>query len=434
MYALLALAAPVLVPPSALLRPRFGQFPLILLALCLLWVVLMRATLPGFGRRATLISLLLSGLLVLSWLPRIAARTWGRPVLTPAYYQMVILPATVVQVMVLLSIGSTPIWLPLALLSRRTRQRRMTQASPAPAPTAEAPAPAAPPPEVLPPAAPPPSMPRRDVLGLLAWAGPGTALLLSGYGVAVGAQQIHVRRLRIALPGLPPSLRGLRLGQITDVHVSDDLTPLRQLERGCELLAGERLDLMLTTGDLCDHPRLLRDVLRLIGEVPARLGHYACLGNHELYLGLPHVRRSHERSPVRLLEDESVRIGDLTLASVSYPHSGSPRIDHRRVRPMLDQALRDRRRGDATVLLSHHPHVVRHLGGRDVGLMLSGHTHGGQLALGERSLLEPVYGYVRGLFPDAAGTGAQLFVSSGLGHWLPWRVGCPPEVVVIELV
>jgi hypothetical protein len=430
MYALLAMAAPVLVPPSALLRPRFGQFPLILLALCLLWVLLMRVALPGFGRRATLISLLASGLLVLSWLPRIAARTWGRPVLTPAYYHLVILPTTVVQMMVLLSIGTTPIWLPLALLSRRRRRAAQAPASPAPTAAPEVPPPA--PPEVLPPS--PLSLPRRDMLGVLAWAGPGTALALAGYGVAVGAQQIQVRRLRIRLPGLPPSLRGLRLGQITDVHVSDDLTPLRQLERGCELLAGERLDLMLTTGDLCDHPRLLRDVLRLIGEVPARLGHYACLGNHELYLGLPHVRRTHERSAVRLLEDESVRIGDLTLASVSYPHSGSPRIDHRRVGPMLDQALRDRRRGDATVLLSHHPHVVRHLGGRDVGLMLSGHTHGGQLALGERSLLEPVYGFVRGLFPDAAGTGAQLFVSSGLGHWLPWRVGCPPEVVVIELV
>jgi predicted MPP superfamily phosphohydrolase len=100
---------------------------------------------------------------------------------------------------------------------------------------------------------------------------------------------------------------------------------------------------------------------------------------------------------------------------------------------MLDSALRERKPDETTVLLSHHPHVFQQIGGRGVALQLSGHTHGGQLGLGEGSWVEPLYPLVRGRYrsPDGA---SQLFVSSGLGHWLPFRVNCPPEVVIIELV
>src|SRR5262245_43439615 len=94
MHALVALAAPVLLPSSAVLRPRFGHLPLLLIFLCLLWILLLRVGLPGFGRRATLASLGAILVLVLSWLPRIAARTWGHSILTPAYYHYVILPTT----------------------------------------------------------------------------------------------------------------------------------------------------------------------------------------------------------------------------------------------------------------------------------------------------------------------------------------------------
>ncbi|HNF95933.1 MAG TPA: hypothetical protein PK493_01505, partial [Pseudomonadota bacterium] len=73
------------------------------------------------------------------------------------------------------------------------------------------------------------------------------------------------------------------------------------------------------------------------------------------------------------------------------------------------------------------------VGGHQVALQLSGHTHGGQVGLGGRSLLEPVYPLIRGHYRGQDGV-SQLFVSAGLGHWLPFRFGCPPEVVVIELV
>jgi hypothetical protein len=98
----------------------------------------------------------------------------------------------------------------------------------------------------------------------------------------------------------------------------------------------------------------------------------------------------------------------------------------------LEKALRDRRTGEPTILLAHHPHVFRHVAGKEVSLQLSGHTHGGQVGFFGHAVLEPVYPYIRGHYRGPQ-DGSQLFVSAGLGHWLPFRIGCPPEVVVIEL-
>ena len=191
---------------------------------------------------------------------------------------------------------------------------------------------------------------------------------------------------------------------------------------------------MIATGDLCDNGQQYADVLGLIGQVPARIGHFASLGNHELHLPPRLVRRAYDHSRVHLLQDESlIAAPNLTLCAVGFPIRGAARG----AKEMLDTALRGRESDPFNLVLSHHPHVFRDAPGRNVGLMLSGHTHGGQIGIGDRSVIEPAYGYVRGLFSQEQGSlprAPQLFVSSGLGHWLPWRVNCPPEVVVIELV
>jgi predicted MPP superfamily phosphohydrolase len=113
---------------------------------------------------------------------------------------------------------------------------------------------------------------------------------------------------------------------------------------------------------------------------------------------------------------------------------------------LLDEALAERKVDEptTTVLLAHHPHVITELGDRNIALVLAGHTHGAQLGLGDGSALERLYPYARGLYraparpslPEAplSPSPTQMFVSSGLGHWLPVRINCPPEVVILELV
>lgn len=432
MHHLLILAAPLLAPPTGLLRPRLGRFPLILLVLCVVWGLLLRVGFPRQRRRLS-VAVALGSLLLLSiWLPRVTTAPEIRALVGTTAYQWALPLATVIQVTMLLSLLSAPLWLALAALSRRGA------VIPAPPPV-ESP--------VSPPAAPslapvvevqrPPRAPlvltsRRQALAALAASMPAGAALAASYGVLIESRQLLLRHVRVRVPGLPPALRGLRIGQITDAHIAPDLTALRHLERGCALLADARLDLMVTTGDLCDSPRQFDDVVRLISAIPARLGRYAVLGNHELYLDQPMIYRSYERSATQLLTDESQRLGALTVAGIGYPHAGSVRMSRDRLPRMLDSALAERAADTFTLMLSHHPHAILASAGRGIGLMLSGHTHGGQVGIGERSLLEPFYGYVRGLYQMSDGT--QLFVGSGLGHWLPFRVNCPPEVVVIELV
>lgn len=460
LFGLLA-SAPLLSRP-ALFRPRYGSFPLLLLAICLLWVVLLRYALPGFRRRATLAALALVALLVLSWLPRAAGKSWGARFLTPTYYRLVILPTTAIQVAILGSLLTAPIWVPWG---RRARRRLEESAAPEAASSPAEPQPPEPaaPPEPAPPAEPVtqpstalapmpkrsatgPERPlaarrllaRREVIAAAPWLLPAAALSTATYGALFESRRVVVRYLRIAIPGLPPSLTGFRIGQVTDIHIAHDLTQLRHLDRALGLLADQGLDILCATGDLCDEPKLYLTMLRMLAQVPTRLGHFGSIGNHELFMGLDVVRRAYDRAPVQLLEEESVRLGGLRLAAIGYPIRGrSPRLSLEDVPTQLDEALRQRSASEetATVLLAHHPHSFTQIGGRRIALTLSGHTHGGQLGYGEGSAIERLYPYARGLYRQA-GEGAassQLFVSSGLGHWLPCRINCPPEAVVIEL-
>ena len=457
---LLLASAPLLSRP-ALFRPRYGSFPLLLLIICGLWILLLRYALPRFRWRQALWAALLCGLLVLSWLPRAAGRGWGARFLTPTFHSWVILPSTVLQVTILGSLLLAPVWVPLGRWARR-RLAQMDAAAPSASPPLQAPladpapsTPSADPPSAGPIAAPTDAgsvalvstlplrirrspLSRRQIVTAAPWVLPGAALFSATYGALWESRRVVVRHLRVAVPGLPPSLNGFRIGQVTDIHIARDLTQLHHLDRALRLLADQRLDILCATGDLCDEPRQFVAVLRLLSQVPTRLGHFACVGNHELFLGMDVVRRAYDRSQVQLLEDESVRLGALRLSAVGYAMSGrSPRLSLHDVPAQLDDALHERTAGEptATVLLAHHPHVYTQLAGRNVALTLSGHTHGGQLGLGDGSIVEPLYPYARGLYRHPAGdaSAGQLFVSSGLGHWLPCRVNCPPEAVVIEL-
>lgn len=416
-----------------------GVIPVVAIALMVTWLVLLRWALPGFGRKLLRAFALVTLFTVLMMLPRVLWRWAGAP---PGWvttlHQVFLGPSTVVQVAVLAGLFTAPLWVPLGRLAKR-RLRQQDQAARSEASAApQLPLPKAetaltqPQPSSLPVL--PQILSRRSLLQTLPWLLPGGAMVGASYGVLIESSQIALRRIRIAVPGLPKELDGFRIGQVTDIHISRFQTQLRHLERGMELLAREKLDLLCPTGDLCDEPRLHLDTLRLIKQVPTRLGHIACAGNHELYLAEPStIRQAYERAQIQLLEEDSVLVGGVRLAGIGFAHSGKvPRLDERLVGGQLDEALKNRRQGEPTILLAHHPHVFPHVEGRSIALQLSGHTHGGQIGLLGRSLLEPVYPLIRGYY-QAKDHSSQLFVSAGLGHWLPFRFGCPPEVVVIEL-
>jgi predicted MPP superfamily phosphohydrolase len=195
-------------------------------------------------------------------------------------------------------------------------------------------------------------------------------------------------------------------------------------------------DLILVTGDIADDLTQLSDALGLIEAVGAPLGAYACLGNHEHFRGVDTVETIFAASSIPLLVNRGVDIeragARLHLAAIDDPVRMHRVADDFFTRS-LEMTLRERPSDAFTVLLSHRPDAFPYAAARRVPLTLAGHTHGGQIGFLERSILEASYPekYLWGHYRIDA---SHLYTSCGAGHWFPFRLGCPQEAPIIELV
>lgn len=258
------------------------------------------------------------------------------------------------------------------------------------------------------------------------------------WGFTGGQARIERTHLRVALPGLADDLRGLRIVQISDLHIGNGLEG-RRLDRLVERVNALEADLVALTGDLFDFdPRYVEDGARRLARLRARLGVYAVLGNHDGYTGLELVAGSLERlAPgIVLLRRDLVRAptsSPLYLAGIDDPVS---RFTARGLElPELEE-LAARRPGDGpTILLVHRPEAFPQAARLGFPLVLAGHTHGGQLALptrgGRYNLAGLVTRYHRGLFAE---NGSVLYVNRGIGMaGPPIRLNCAREIATIEL-
>ncbi len=274
---------------------------------------------------------------------------------------------------------------------------------------------------------------RRVLLKAAAAALPMIALTGGAGGVARGFGRITMPGIAFSFSGLPPSLDGLRILHLSDLHLGLylDLTHLESVLVNAEQAAP---DLVLVTGDIADELEMLPDALRMISEFDAPLGHYASLGNHEYYRGIREVQRTFDAGPVPLLVDQHVTI-PVNGTSLAVAGADDPRSMHNhteRLRVSVQQAVTGINPGTFTVLMSHRPEGLDHAAEHNIPLTLSGHTHGAQIGLGGRSALEPFLPslYLWGKYAKGS---SQLYTTSGMGHWFPFRLGCPPEAPIIVL-
>lgn len=160
------------------------------------------------------------------------------------------------------------------------------------------------------------------------------------------------------------------------------------------------------------------------------------LGNHEYMRGIEDVKRIVAAGPVPLLINDGQRI----------IHAGSPIFlggadDPKRMRgdvdPFLDKAVQKTMSkadyNDFKILMSHRPKALDVAGKYDVDLILSGHTHGGQIILNGKSAFEGMVEREPYLWGKYKKDQTQLYTSAGMGHWFPFRFNCPPEAPLIEL-
>lgn len=266
---------------------------------------------------------------------------------------------------------------------------------------------------------------RRILAGGVALGGTG----LGTAGVASVLSDFTVKEIDIELDKLPPALDGFRIVQLTDVHVGPTIGR-EFIERMVDTANDLRPDLVAITGDLVDgsvanlgrHTEPLRDLV-------SRHGTYFVTGNHEYYSGVEEWVRELERLGVSVLRNRRVSIGE---GSDSFDLAGV--TDHRAQRygdaPDFLSALANRDPGRELVLLAHQPAALDEAQRHDVGLQLSGHTHGGQFW--------PWNWVVHLIQPVVAGWArfgrTQVYVSAGTGYWgPPMRVGTESELTLVRL-
>lgn len=253
------------------------------------------------------------------------------------------------------------------------------------------------------------------------------AVVLSVVGFVQGLREPAVQEHRVAVPRLRPELEGVRIVQLSDVHLGPFLRS-RWLERRLTQVGALRPDLIVVTGDLLDQDAALSESLvPWLRQLKARYGVWGVTGNHEFYAGLDRSLGVFRAANIEVLRDRAA------LAAPGLVVAGVDDLTARRQFGVsdhpVDRALANRPEG-ATVYLCHSPWEAERAAELGVDLMLSGHTHDGQIW--------PFRYLVRLMYPHVAGryavNGMTLIVSRGTGFWgPPMRLFKRAELTLITL-
>jgi predicted MPP superfamily phosphohydrolase len=250
------------------------------------------------------------------------------------------------------------------------------------------------------------------------------------------AVRLYERRLALLPRRGDGPRRPLRLALATDLHLGPCTHP-QTLERAFALLRAQRPDVLLLGGDYVYHEadaRLVDQLARLVASVPAR-AKYAVWGNHDLWTDHHSIERGLSRAGVQLLVNETVRLpapwDDVALLGLDDSFAGE--VDLRRALSAAERIA-----APVTLALCHDTDHAPELAAAGVSLQLSGHTHGGQIALPGGRPLVTVGHYGRRFNSGWYEVGERpmhLFVSRGVGAvGLPLRLFAPADVALTELV
>jgi predicted MPP superfamily phosphohydrolase len=238
---------------------------------------------------------------------------------------------------------------------------------------------------------------------------------------------LPVETIDVTIADLPEAFDGFLICQLTDVHYGGTIGP-RRLSRIVQQANGLGADLFVLTGDYIEgHQGKFADpAMKLLGGLDGpRLG---VLGNHDHWGGERGAIEACERHGIQLITNQHQLLerGDakLCVAGVADMWCDEPDIT-RAVAGVADDVPR--------IVLSHNPEYAEAMPRERVDLMLSGHTHGGQVRLFGRDFVHGAYGrkYLKGLVDNGH---TQVYISRGIGtSVVPVRLGVPPEISLIRL-
>lgn len=274
----------------------------------------------------------------------------------------------------------------------------------------------------------------------------GLALVVSIVLMVVGwlgSRRIMVREVEAQVPDLPTAFDGLRIVQVSDMHLGPH-TSSRFLSRVSRTIASLSPDLVTVTGDLVDDRAedtryFARWLEKMHDASKPEHGVYLIPGNHDVYAGWAQVLyglREYTRAHVLVNESRIIsRNGaSLALVGVGDPAArGRSELDARGAAPNLPRAFSRVPRLMPAVVFAHNPALFPAIAERGAALTLSGHTHWGQFAFPRFgwSLASPFLEHAMGAYKQGT---SLLYVHPGTGFWgIPFRVGAYPEVARITL-
>ena len=245
--------------------------------------------------------------------------------------------------------------------------------------------------------------------------------LTEPYRLTIEHTQIYLRRL-------PRALDGFRIVQLSDIHHSP-FTSRQQIERAVQTACSLQPDIIALTGDYISKEReYAAPCAELLGKLRARHGVFAVLGNHDHWTDASLITDLFRAEGITVLVNQGMRFekngAAFWLAGVDDTMVGLED---------LPLALAGSSEDEMKLLLAHNPIILRRAAREGVDLVLSGHTHGGQVKLmsDRNAAARPRRRVLKGLASEGE---TQIYVTRGLGTVvLPVRFGCPPEVSLLEL-
>jgi predicted MPP superfamily phosphohydrolase len=264
-----------------------------------------------------------------------------------------------------------------------------------------------------------------------AGAAAATTVLATSFAIWWGLTRLAVRRLDVPLARLPRAMDGFTILHLSDIHL-DLVHGRRWLMEVVTRANALEPHLIAITGDLAEGsvPQFGGDA-EPIRELNAPHGVFFVTGNHEYFHDLDGWLEYLTNAGVRVLRNERVSIG---TDDVCFDLAGVDDHEGERLAPGhgpdLGKALEGRAPQREVVLLAHQPRIIKEAARNDVGLVLSGHTHGGQI-WPFSYLVYLQQPYVKGLHEE---NGTRLYLSSGTGFWgPPMRLGTTAEMALITL-
>lgn len=262
-----------------------------------------------------------------------------------------------------------------------------------------------------------------------------TSVCAFAAGTYWGGLGPRLKNVTVKIKNLPEALQGLKLVQISDLHIGPTIDR-KYVEKVVALSNAADADLVVFTGDIGDgHPHELQAAIAPLAQLRAKSGIFYVPGNHEYYWDLDAWIRELEGTGATALMNSSrhIPIGNahVLMAGITDPAAkSSSRHAHPSIEKTIASTPREHLAADLRILLSHRPHFAREAEKAGFHLQLSGHTHGGQF-FPWTLVVKFVHEFSKGL--HATG-GLWIYVSQGTGSWGPrLRLGTTPELTVLCL-